>query len=473
MVVESQIEPITVVPQDNMPGSEILNVNDEVPHSRLYDDVVSIKTINPDQMLNKKYRVSISVQLKDTTWSLIDVTNNKVLLTNKKEIHGETSSPIIDGFIPVVRANPEGARRDHQTPRGWEYIPTENRYFNGTAANYIMNGFNKGLTYLDSNTLFGRNSGHHYSKLKRVEIRFDKSKTQKVYRYVSMIRSFPFDSLRHPSFEPYVFRRGPGFVYQDFVEVPFTVWEVDPNDGDATPKQINAGFVETNDYLYDKSGKYVGKGNINGKWDPTPASEGGTELLHIFASTYSDSAIPPYTIRNLKWDSHLLDIQYVLWVRVDSFLRKDRKKTFDDGDKFIIQPNYPLIDGEVFEFETKAPIIGDMNRAKEQNALNKINVFPNPYLGGHREEQSLNDRFVIFNHLPSDCIIRIFTLAGTHVRTIHHQSTTSIFERWDLRNENGIFVASAVYIAYIEVPGLGTKVLKLAILMPEERRRTY
>jgi hypothetical protein len=34
-------------------------------------------------------------------------------------------------------------------------------------------------------------------------------------------------------------------------------------------------------------------------------------------------------------------------------------------------------------------------------------------------------------------------------------------------------VASAVYIAYIEVPGLGTKVLKLAILMPEERRRTY
>jgi hypothetical protein len=45
---------------------------------------------------------------------------------------------------------------------------------------------------------------------------------------------------------------------------------------------------------------------------------------------------------------------------------------------------------------------------------------------------------------------------------------------WDLRNDNGIPVASGVYFAHITVQDasggdIGEKVLKLAIFQPEER----
>ena len=42
-------------------------------------------------------------------------------------------------------------------------------------------------------------------------------------------------------------------------------------------------------------------------------------------------------------------------------------------------------------------------------------------------------------------------------------------EKWDLNNARNIPVASGMYIAHIEVEGGASKVLKLAIFMPEER----
>jgi hypothetical protein len=42
-------------------------------------------------------------------------------------------------------------------------------------------------------------------------------------------------------------------------------------------------------------------------------------------------------------------------------------------------------------------------------------------------------------------------------------------EKWDLRNEHGLPVASGMYFAHVEIPGIGTKVLKLAIIQPDER----
>jgi hypothetical protein len=46
-------------------------------------------------------------------------------------------------------------------------------------------------------------------------------------------------------------------------------------------------------------------------------------------------------------------------------------------------------------------------------------------------------------------------------------------EKWDLRNDSDIPVASGMYIALVDAPGIGTKILKLAIFTPEERIDTY
>jgi hypothetical protein len=41
--------------------------------------------------------------------------------------------------------------------------------------------------------------------------------------------------------------------------------------------------------------------------------------------------------------------------------------------------------------------------------------------------------------------------------------------RWDLANEDGLPVASGLYIAYIDMPDLGTtKILKMAIVQEQQ-----
>jgi hypothetical protein len=45
--------------------------------------------------------------------------------------------------------------------------------------------------------------------------------------------------------------------------------------------------------------------------------------------------------------------------------------------------------------------------------------------------------------------------------------------QWNLRNEANLRVASGMYIAHVEAPGIGEKVLKFAIVQREERIDRY
>jgi hypothetical protein len=469
MIIESPIEAIEVTPQEPLAGSVLYAIGDSIAHSRLQDDAVSIKIMGPFQLKNNRYRIQFYVSNKETTWTWYDLTAGTTICVNQKNIKGQRTNPIYNGILPVVYTAPYGMRRDYQVPRGWEYVPSSNRWFNGAAAKLIMDGLNKGVVYPQLWSGFGRENALKPHDVKRIEIRFSETTKQKAYRYVDGIRSFPPDALRHASFAPYIKNRGPGFVYQDYVDVPLTVWEVDELDGDLTPRQLNVAFVERNDTLYNYKGDYVGKGNINGAWDPTTEAEGGSELLYVFGSPYGETEQARYTGNELFYNQSAFDVMYMIWIRRDSTQRADRKIWFNEGDKLVLQPNYPLADGRIFEFETKAPIIGDAALAKDEGALNKINVFPNPYYGGHGQETTFSERFISFSHLPAECTIRIYTLAGTPVRMLHHVSTTNSFERWDLKNEGLIAVASGIYIAHIEAPGIGTKILKFSIIVPERR----
>jgi hypothetical protein len=100
-----------------------------------------------------------------------------------------------------------------------------------------------------------------------------------------------------------------------------------------------------------------------------------------------------------------------------------------------------------FTFTTTAPT-SDNTLAKSQ--VNEINVFPNPYYGVNTEEINKYNRFVTFNHLPARVTARIFNLAGVLVKTIE-KNDDGQFLRWDLANQDGLPVASGLYIAYLEL----------------------
>jgi len=117
--------------------------------------------------------------------------------------------------------------------------------------------------------------------------------------------------------------------------------------------------------------------------------------------------------------------------------------------------------------------------------IEKINVFPNPYYGVNRAELTRFQREVKFNHLPAYTKIRVFNLAGILVRTLERRITRADdphsptqFMTWDLTNEDGLPVASGMYIAYLELKDvdgndLGTKTLKLMIVQEQQYLDSY
>jgi hypothetical protein len=148
--------------------------------------------------------------------------------------------------------------------------------------------------------------------------------------------------------------------------------------------------------------------------------------------------------------------------------------SFESGNEFLVTFKNPIIPGtDTYTFTGKG-----MQSANADSALTFINVFPNPYFGKNPEERNQLNRFVYFTNLGvGTTTIRIFTIAGDMIAKIEKEITAvndpDRRAQWDLRNSAGIPVASGMYIAHIDVEGVGEKVLKLAVFMPEERLDVY
>ena len=65
-----------------------------------------------------------------------------------------------------------------------------------------------------------------------------------------------------------------------------------------------------------------------------------------------------------------------------------------------------------------------------------------------------NNRLVKFIHLPKTCTIRVFTLAGDVVTTLHYEAPPNDPERgeleWNLLSESNRALASGVYVFSVE-----------------------
>jgi hypothetical protein len=140
----------------------------------------------------------------------------------------------------------------------------------------------------------------------------------------------------------------------------------------------------------------------------------------------------------------------------------------------------PNSSGDVYRFSTVAGQGFQADQAKAD--IKDIRVVPNPYYATSEYDESQFSRKVKFFGLPETCTIRIFTVSGDLVRTLKHKAgsnndatdngggepTFTSIESWDLQNEDGFWVASGVYVAHIEAPGIGTTFVKFAIIQGTE-----
>ncbi len=93
------------------------------------------------------------------------------------------------------------------------------------------------------------------------------------------------------------------------------------------------------------------------------------------------------------------------------------------------------------------------------DALDMINVVPNPYYAYSQYETGRLDTRVKITNLPEVCNIKIYTVNGKLIRTFKKDSEITSVD-WDLNNHAGIPVAGGVYLIHVEVPDIGEVVLK-------------
>lgn len=117
----------------------------------------------------------------------------------------------------------------------------------------------------------------------------------------------------------------------------------------------------------------------------------------------------------------------------------------------------------MYEFSTADVETHTNDEVSAKDALELINVVPNPYYAYSAYEKTTLDNVVKITNIPSKCTISIYTLNGNLVRRFKKDETGAESKTsldWDLKNEARIPIASGMYIIHVEVPGVGEKILK-------------
>ncbi|MFZ0392167.1 MAG: hypothetical protein WAN36_17020, partial [Calditrichia bacterium] len=160
---------------------------------------------------------------------------------------------------------------------------------------------------------------------------------------------------------------------------------------------------------------------------------------------------------------------------------KSSWRLFFEADTTLPQ-QIPPAPGDVFRIATKKPFrSGDeitftvsgqgYNAEKAKADLDKIAVVPNPYVVAASWESRSAFRFgrgerkIEFINLPQKCTIRIYTLRGYLVDTIHHNTAVDDgSEPWNMLSKDGQEIAYGIYIFHVDAGSLGEKVGKFAVV---------
>jgi hypothetical protein len=201
---------------------------------------------------------------------------------------------------------------------------------------------------------------------------------------------------------------------------------------------------------------YVFGYNINGDTDNTkncPFYDGVNNWVYDqfkAANTggYSNAYMNLVWIANpiLTQDQTLLSTEVKIRVRV--------KKEYNDFTATGLNGGKPMYSWSMDGLST---VTADNNKLKE--ALDLINVVPNPYYAFSEYERTRLDTRVKITNLPDVCTIKIYNISGKLIRTFKKDNPVTSLD-WDMKNSKGIPIASGVYLIHVEVPDAGEVILK-------------
>jgi hypothetical protein len=473
--LENAINAQSVIPKPVLPG---------VAYAKKYGDTLSVthssgasggsilaSVVDVNALTGDTYKVTFD---SAGLWYLVDVTkNNNPLVSKAAQTPSGTLLPngyVVDGLQvttygppPGMQPGVQGSGISSSPDIGFEIVTGKRAFtWGGSGAPFGLEGFGGGMGggFDWDGIMTGFDPIIPANALKDVLIEF--AGTDSIGNPVNLSSdtvSLAYRYLRgatavaaQPSFAPFIINATAGYAYQDRRPIPMRAYEWDNATG-TKGNRLDIGFLENN----------IATGTVDGiYWPPTSASPASydaatnpREWLYIFGTQYNATiANAALTIDILNGATPML----YWWTAV-------RNGNSWAGNSYILHPYHVNLPADVFTFTAAAPAF---NSAIAKTDVAKINVFPNPYLGFNKLEPSNYVRFVTFTHLPQKATIRIYNLAGILVRTIVKNDKNQTIT-WDLQNMSGFPVASGMYIAYIDLPDVGsTKTLKLGVVQEQE-----
>jgi hypothetical protein len=112
-----------------------------------------------------------------------------------------------------------------------------------------------------------------------------------------------------------------------------------------------------------------------------------------------------------------------------------------------------------YSFSTRNIAAETGSSASLENAMDCINIVPNPYYAFSEYESTRLDNRVKLTNLPEVCNITIYNVNGTVVRQYKKADPLTSLD-WDLKNHKNIPIAGGVYLIHVEVPDVGEKIIK-------------
>ena len=425
--------------------------------------------VDPKKITGHTYKVTFHNDASgNLQWDLTDVATGVVKVKNQTNQSGDENYPIVDGMLVKVTGPPVGGMKAWLIPSGTRRFSPVGGFTGlglegfstggdpnapadpaagtiGAAGNFAFGGITTSLTFADYRNVLLKLAVVDNVNLWNPLVTPTDANYSKAYRYVRNVgtATAPAD----PSFAPWIINKGAGYPYQDYnYGVPFSAWNTETT----PPTRLSVGMFENN----------VVGGLIDGRYWPGLTTGDNTvarEFCFIFATPYSTTADPALTINLSNSKTPMM------WVMTCA---RRAEAAWVAADQFQIIASHLNSPGTVFTFTPATPAIGDQTLAAAD--VDRVNVFPNPYIGFNPQEANKYQRFVTFTHMPRAAVVRIFNLAGVLVRTLKKDDPTQFFQ-WDLRNESGFPVGAGMYIAYIDMPDVGkTKTLKLGII-PEQQ----
>lgn len=140
----------------------------------------------------------------------------------------------------------------------------------------------------------------------------------------------------------------------------------------------------------------------------------------------------------------------------------------EQGTVFRIETLKGVGPGSVYSINTADRQLTTPTAESQEQALERIQVVPNPYMGTSNYETGNLSRVVRFTNLPPQATtIRIYTVAGTLVKTLRKEGASRSLD-WNLETENNLPVASGMYLIHFDVEGVGEQIRKFGVI----QRRT-